>query len=62
MSDPDSVIDFAVSSGVDAVFASAAGASLTEPTVIETVSVVELFGASHGAAEQSSGSPRSVTL
>ena len=38
------------------------GASLTAFTVIETVSVLELSGPSQGAAEQLSGSPRSVTL
>ena len=60
-SDPDSVIDFDSSSTVDADFASATGASLTAPTVIDTVAVA-LSGPSHGAAEQPSGSPRSVTL
>src|SRR5215211_6153054 len=59
---PAAAIASAVSSPVAYASLAASGASLTGVTVIVTVSVVDVLGASHGATAQPSGSPRSVTL
>src|SRR5215208_6574212 len=59
---PAAPIASAVSSPVTYASLAATGASLTGVTVIVTVSVFDVAGASHGGLAQPSGSPRSVTV